>query len=177
MGHSFNLHKEQEVDGIASNKIESFFQKFQLGALAHRCGISKTKGVSPVKLLACLFSLPFLGLNLYRYFAADRETEFAKDAVYDFLRSSRFSWRRFLLLLSVKVCALFQSLTSEERETVLILDDSTVHKPRAKHVELLARVHDHTENRFLRGFRLFCLCWSDGASLAPLDFALLSSPN
>ncbi len=128
-------------------------------------------------MLLCIFSLPFLGLNLYRCFATKRINEFSKDAAYEFLRSSRFSWRRFLLQLAVRVCAALQSLTSEERETVLILDDSTMHRPRAKKVELLSRVFDHAENRFLRGFRLFSLCWSDGASLAPLDFAVLSSPN
>ncbi|QLA18342.1 transposase [Desulfolutivibrio sulfoxidireducens] len=49
--------------------------------------------------------------------------------------------------------------------------------PRAKKVELLARLYDHCENRFLRGFRMLTLAWSDGASLVPLDFALLSSTD
>nr|WP_235894051.1 transposase [Oceanidesulfovibrio indonesiensis] len=126
-------------------------------------------------MLSCLFSLPFHRLNLYRYFAPQDTPAFGKDAVYEFMRSSRYSWRRFLLLLAARVCSMLQDLTSEERETVLILDDSTLQRPRSKKVELLARVFDHTQNSFLKGYRLLSLCWSDGATLAPLDFALLSS--
>jgi hypothetical protein len=44
-------------------------------------------------------------------------------------------------------------------------------------VELLARVFDHTDNKFLKGYRLLTACWSDGSSFLPLDFALLSSAN
>ncbi len=157
------------------SKIESFFVQLRVGTLANRCGITKTKGVATTDLLLCIFSLPFLRLNIYRQFASKRVSNFGKDAVYDFMRSYRFSWRRFLLLLSALVCQEFQSLTSDKRETVLIIDDSTIHRPRSKKVELLARVFDHTQSKFLKGFRMLTLCWSDGASLAPLDFALLSS--
>jgi hypothetical protein len=68
-------------------------------------------------------------------------------------------------------------LTSKERESVLIFDDSTIERPRSKKVELLARVYDHTTGRFLKGFKLLTLAWSDGATLLPLDFALRSSAN
>lgn len=163
--------KEQHI----TNRIDSFFKHFKVGTLAHRCGITKARGVSPTDLLLCIFSLPFLQLNLYRCFAIKQANAFGKDAAYEFMRSCRFSWRRFLLLLAGRVCDELQGLTSKERETVLILDDSTIHRPRAKKVELLARVFDHTESRFLKGFRLLSLCWSDGVSLAPLDFVLLSS--
>ena len=175
MQHTSSVKDVQAEEQRVTNRVDSFFQQFKIGTLAHRCGIRKTKGVSPATLLLCIFSLPFLRLNLYRCFAANRISDFGKDAAYEFLRSSRFSWRRFLLLLAARICAALQNLTSEDRETVLILDDSTVHRPRAKKVELLARVFDHTESRFLKGFRLLSLCWSDGGSLAPLDFALLSS--
>jgi hypothetical protein len=42
-------------------------------------------------------------------------------------------------------------------------------------VELLARVWDHSTGRFLKGFRMLTICWSDGTSCLPMDFALLSS--
>jgi len=40
----------------------------------------------------------------------------------------------------------------KNRETVLILDDTAIERPRAKKVELLARVFDHCEGRFLKDF-------------------------
>jgi hypothetical protein len=42
---------------------------------------------------------------------------------------------------------------------------------------LLARVHDHNDHRFYRGFRLLTLGWSDGSSFLPVSFSLLSSAN
>jgi hypothetical protein len=68
-------------------------------------------------------------------------------------------------------------LTSVERVKVLIFDDSLFSRNRSKAVELLARVFDHTENRYMRGFRLLTLGWSDGNTFLPLSFSLLSSEN
>ncbi len=120
--------KERHV----THRINAFIQQFKIGTLAHRCGITKAKGVSPTTILLCLFSLPFQRLNLYRYFSTDGAPEFGKDAVYEFMRSSRFSWRRFLLLVATRACGMLSALTSEKRETVLILDDSTFQRPRSK---------------------------------------------
>ena len=48
-------------------------------------------------------------------------------------------------------------------------------RERSKKVELLARVFDHVSGRFVRGYTLLTLGWSDGYSFAPLDFTLMSS--
>ncbi|WP_319759142.1 transposase [Maridesulfovibrio sp.] len=170
-------HVLQASEQQIPSRIDSFFQHFGIGTLAHSCGITKTKGVSQTILFSCIFSFPFFSLNLYRCFATQQNKDFAKDAAYDFFRSSRFSWRRFLLRLAAKVCAVFQELTSDDLELVFMIDDSIVHRPRAKKIELLACVFDYSESKFLKCFRLLSLCWSDGNSLAPLDFVLLSSHN
>jgi hypothetical protein len=57
-----------------------------------------------------------------------------------------------LLKLAFGVHEFIDGLTSKGRESVLILDDSTIERPRSKKVELLAKVHDHTTGRFLKGF-------------------------
>lgn len=54
------------------------------------------------------------------------------------------------------------SLTSDERVNILIVDDSFYDRSRSKSVELLARVKDHTDNRYKKGFRMLTLDWSDG---------------
>lgn len=48
---------------------------------------------------------------------------------------------------------------------------------RSKKVELLARCMDHLSlrKRFYKGFRMLTLGWSDGYSVMPIDFSLLSS--
>lgn len=159
----------------ATSRINAFFKQFEVGKLVHRCRITKAKGTSTMNLLATLFALPFLNQNLYRGVVSNKQCTIGKDAFYEFMRSHRFSWRRFCLLLASKACAFINSLTSDERETVLIIDDSVIHRPRARKVELAAHVYDHCLGRTLKGFRMLSLCWSDGASLVPLDFALLSS--
>jgi hypothetical protein len=93
------------------------------------------------------------------------------------LKGSCHNWRKVLLIISVKLLSFFNSLTSQTREKVLIIDDSPYDRSRSKKVELLAKVFDHAEKKFIRGFRLLSVCWSDGVSLLPLDFALLSSKD
>ena len=68
-----------------------------------------------------------------------------------------------------------QQLTSQDRVHVLIIDDSLYSRARSKTVELLAKVYDHVDHRFVKGFRLLTLGWSDGNSFIPLGFSLLSS--
>ncbi len=73
--------------------------------------------------------------------------------------------RRFLLLLSSAVIARMKALTSEDRVDVLIVDDSLYSRNRSKKVELAARVFDHAAHRFVKGFRMLTLGWSDGTPL------------
>ncbi|MDD4615017.1 MAG: transposase, partial [Caldisericia bacterium] len=46
---------------------------------------------------------------------------------------------------------------------------------RSKKAELLSWVHDHVQNRCVRGYALLTLLWSDGHSKIPLTFALHSN--
>lgn len=62
-----------------------------------------------------------------------------------------------------------------ERVKVLVLDDSVVKRNRSKAVELLARVYDHVEHKYQKGFTMLTLGWSDGYSFVPVGFSLLSS--
>ena len=102
---------------------------------------------------------------------------FRKDAAYDLLRNPKANWRRFLLLLSAMLCRAIGMLTSQERGKVLILDDSSYDRQHSRRVELLAKLYDHAENRFIKGFRMLTLGWNDGNTFFPLDFAMLSSAN
>jgi hypothetical protein len=53
--------------------------------------------------------------------------------------------------------------------------ESTLQRNRSKKVELLARIHDHSTNRFVKGYTMLTLGWSDGYSFLPIDFNMLSS--
>lgn len=126
-------------------------------------------------MIEAIFTLPFIGMNLYRGIVINKECSISKDAAYDILKGTTYNWRRLLLMLGVKLHSFFSRLTEEKRESVLIIDDSSYDRSRSKKVELLSRVKDHTTGNFIRGFRMLTICWSDGVSSLPLDFALLSS--
>jgi hypothetical protein len=122
-----------------------------------------------------IFTLPFVGKNFFRGIVINDELPFGKDAAYELLKGRTSNWRRLLLLLGIRLQGFFNRLTNESRESVLIVDDSPYDRSRSKIVELLSRVWDHSSGRFLKGFRMLTVCWSDGVSCLPMDFALLSS--
>jgi len=163
-----------------STTVNNFFKTFKIADILKQCNFYKDKGVPPLSVLKFLFILVFSGKNLYRYLqSSTTENPFGKDVVYRFLNSTCFNWLRFLFLLSQTVIKMhLYSLTSEDRENVLIADDSFYSRERSKSVELLARVKDHADNgRYKKGFRMLTLGWSDGNTFIPLNFTLLSSNN
>lgn len=174
MDYTKQYLKQQQAKQV-DNRISSFMKNFQVGTLLHGCGIRKVRGVSPLTLFTTIFSLPFQGVNFSRGIVKNPGLDFKKDAAYDFLKNPRYNWRKFMLTLVSTVVRFFDVLTSEEREKVLIFDDSTYDRSRSKMVELLSWIYDHNTGRNLKGFRLLSLGWSDGNSFLPLDFALCSS--
>lgn len=165
------------------NRIESqigtFFKRFNICKLLKQSNFDKEKGFSCFHMFRFVFMLVFTGKNLYRFLLANTATDRpAKDTVYRFLNSNRYNWRKLLLTLSSLIIReAISVLTSADRVKVLIFDDSLFSRNRSKIVELLARVYDHTEKKYMRGFRMLTLGWSDGNTFLPLAFSLLSSEN
>ena len=159
------------------NQITSFFDNQRITLLLKQSNIAKQCGIAPVVVMRMLFSLVFAGKNLFRYLQADASgSEVGKDTVYRFLNSVNANWRKFLHLLCAAVLnKKILPLTSQDTPKVFIVDDSLYNRNRSKNVELLARVHDHNDQRYYRGFRLLTLGWSDGSSYLPVSFSLLSS--
>lgn len=174
MKNNIEYEKQQEAIRL-HNKIDTFFDNFTIGTLLNKSGIRKTRGISPVTLLKAIFILPFEGNNFFRGIVSDNRQEFKKDAAYELLKAPQYNWRKLLLLLAVRIVCVLGLLTDKDRKKVLIIDDSTYDRSHSKFVELLARVYDHSDKRYLRGFKMLTVGWSDGASFLPLDFVLLSS--
>lgn len=168
-----------EPKNEANSYISRFFKENKLGSLLNKANIQKEDGVSPLFLFQFIFSLVLHGKNLYRILDSGRIQDAPeKNTVYRLLNNPRYNWRKFLTLLSRNVIVTkLLSLTSSDRERVLIFDDSLYSRARSKTVELLARVHDHTTGQFVKGFRMLTLGWSDGNTFIPLAFSLLSSAN
>lgn len=165
---------EQEARRLQS-AIRSFFDNFSVGTLLNRSGIKKLKGASPLAIFEAIFMLAFRGQNFYRGIVLNEQLGFEKDVAYDLLENPRYNWRKFLLKLAMKIITVLELLTSEDREKVLVIDDSDYDRARSKKVELLAKIFDHNSGKYLKGFKLLTLGWGDGVTFMPLDFVLRSS--
>jgi len=77
--------------------------------------------------------------------------------------------------LALKAIAFLVPLTSTAERKIFVVDDTVYNKNRSKKLELLSTVYDNAEQRFVRGFRMLTLAFTDGISLVPMDFALLGS--
>ena len=176
MIHS-NTDAKTQADIQIQGKIDYFFKKFSIATSLHQCGVRKRHGHSVRLLMMAIFTLPFVQKNFFRGIVINDDLPFGKDAAYELLKGCRSNWRRLLLTIGVRLYHFFNHLTDDKRESVLIVDDSPYDRSRSKSVELLSRVWDHSNSRFIKGFRMLTICWSDGASCLPLDFSLLSSSD
>lgn len=174
MNNTIHVEKQQEAIQLQS-RVDSFFDNFTIGTLLNRAGIRKVRGVSPVQLVKAIFSLPFEGNSFFRYFVAGNEVAYRKDCVYALLRNPHYNWRRLLLLLASRIASFFDLLTEDPQRKALVIDDSIYDRSHSRFVELLAQVYDHSDHRFIKGFKMLTLGWTDGTSFLPLDFAMLSS--
>lgn len=105
----------------------------------------------------------------------EKQPGFKKDTVNRFLKNEQFNWRKFLILFSSKVIATLIPYVKKDDERVLILDDSLYSRNRSKKVELLAGNYDHASGKYMKGFRMLTLGWSDGHTFIPLAKSFLSS--
>ncbi len=159
-----------------SSKIDLFFSAFVISKLLKKSNFYKESGIQCVLVLKEIFGLVFSGKNLFRTLKMNPEDmSFKKNTAYRFLNSSRYNWARLLLLLATIVIDSINKLTSDDRASVLIVDDSLYDRSRSKKVELLSRVFDHTTRKFVKGFKLLTIGWSDGTTFLPVAFSLLSS--
>lgn len=158
------------------NKFSNAMKELQIGKLLRKSNITKSCGISAYEVFQFLLLLVFQGKNLFRFLnSKHKDQAVSKNTYYRFLNETSYNWSRFLLLLAVKVTTTFHSLTRPERVKVLVLDDSVIKRNRSKAVELLARVWDHVEHKYQKGFTLLTLGWSDGYSFIPTGFNMLSS--
>lgn len=161
-----------------SNEFSHAINELKIGKLLRKSNVTKSCGVSAFEVFQFLLLLVFQGKNLYRFLnSKHKDQAVSKNTYYRFLNETSYNWHKFLLSLAVKVIDAFDSLTRPERVKVLVLDDSVYSRNRSSSVELLSRVYDHVSHRFIKGFTMLTLGWSDGYSFVPLAFNLLSSAS
>ena len=164
-----------EQASIAS--IQRFFKDFFVGNALKKANAYKQKGFPALSIMHYAVQLVYMQISMYRDSINGDKSVIggSRDAIYRLMRSSYINWPAFILAVASKVCIWVKSLTSDNRLTALILDDTLYHRPFSKKMELAARVFDHTDKKYKRGFRSLFLSWTDGATHIPTAFRHLSS--
>lgn len=173
-----SIPNENEKDHAIIQCCERFLRRFRVNNILRKVNATKEKGFPAYGIFAFLLGLVFSGKNLYTIIATSNEkVPFGKDVVYRFLNNASINWNMFLFYLSISVVKEVDGLTSEERKTVLIIDDTPYYRDRSKKVELLSRFKDHSENRYYKGFNLLNMGWSDGQTFLPVDYRILANAD
>lgn len=173
---------EKQPKVNTENAVECQFgnviKELKISKLLRESNIRKKKGGSAFDIFQFLLLLVFQNFNLYHFLNSKKQdTAFSKNTYYRFLNDSRYNWKRFITLLSVRVTGYFHSLTKPSRVISLVLDDSVIPRERSKKVELLSRVYDHVIHKTVKGFNLLTLGWTDGYSFVPVGFNMMASAN
>ena len=174
-----SITQATQNDKQISKSIKRFFTRFHVSSALKASNAYKKKGVPIMEIFQYLFLLIFSNRSMYMNLSTGRNTpDFAKDTVYRFMKMIQINWIRFTTILSARIIrdAIFP-LDSEERANVFIIDDSMLERNRSKKAELLAKVYDHANHKYLFGFRMLTLGWSDGSSFLPVNSILLSTEN
>ena len=177
--HMKRIPKNMAIDQDLISALNSFFKRFSVGHALGQANAYKIKGFSPVSMMQYLVQLVFTHFSMHRDARGGEKSVIngSSDAIYRFLRSSFINWTIFLFSVASRVCEWVNALTSDDRLTALILDDTLFHRPFSKKLELVSRVFDHTDRKYKRGFRSLFLGWSDGFTFLPLAFRHMSSAD
>jgi len=169
----------QNPDEIkTSETVSAFMRRFGIAKLIARCGAYKEKGISVFELFLAIFQNVFADRSMYRQMKTGRwDHDFSKNTVYRFRNCGKIHWERFTALLSAAVANVLRPLTSEKRKETFIVDDTLYARTGYRRTELCAKVYDHSDGRYRKGFRLLTLGWSDGNTFLPVTHRLLSSAN
>ena len=159
------------------SRVKRFLKLFKVLDFVKSSDFTKVKGIPLLAIIHYLLKLMFTHKNLFRSMNSEQGlVPFAKDTVYRLLNDPRPDWRQMQIRLGGEIINNhLNPLTSEERVSALVFDDSAYSRDRSKKVELLARVKDHVTGRYFKGFRQLTAGWTDGATFIPLAFAHLSS--
>lgn len=165
-------HHQEELD--LSQTIHEFSRVVGFSKLsAHVFGRHHGK-FSLLQIIEWLLTTKFLGRSLYR---AQPNPRFTTRTARNYLNDSRTNWQRLTCLIAQALIKYLRPFIHPHRRLAFILDDTLFTRDTAQKTELLARTFDHDTQVYKKGFRVLTLAWSDGDTLVPVNYALMSSKN
>ena len=156
--------------------LSAWIKHFCPGTTLRQAGLKKRSGIATGWLLQLLLILPFSDLRIYQLQRASDGLPH-RSTFYDFLAQTTYNWRMLVLMVSLRLIEQLQPLTSASQNRVLIVDDSPYKRDRSKKVEFLGHQYNHSSGSYYKGYRMLTMAWSDGHSLVPVDFELLTNSD
>ena len=170
------ISQECKDEKCKIKNISQFSKNFKLGKLLERSNVHKAKGVGVATVFLNLLTVGF-SIKSLNQLLEERDMGGQKDVFYRFMNSTSANWYKFVRQLFSLVLSSILKTSNNDEMLVLILDDTLYKRARSKNVELLARVRDHNDGRYYRGFRCLTLGCHDGNTFLPADYRILSSQN
>ncbi|WEV40390.1 transposase [Lactobacillus sp. ESL0681] len=160
----------QEKD--TSSLISSFTKLIGLADLSKQVNFRRHSLVSLLMVVKWLIQSRFARKSLYRF---DQPAEFTSKTGRNILNDGRINWQKLLCLAAAKLIKVLKPVIDKRRRLALIVDDTLLARSYSKKAELLAKVYDHNEHKYINGYRGLTVGWSDGNTFLPVNFALMST--
>lgn len=151
--------------------IFDFLQKFKIKNICDRLKIKKAYGWTVIELLFVVLTIPLvLAKNINSFYNSEFGGLFhmSSSAVYRFMNSSYYDWRKLIYRICLKFVSAF---SSEDGLTAFVIDDTAISKEGYK-CEKVTTIYDHSSKSYYYGFKQVVLGYCDGKSIIPVDSSL-----
>jgi len=160
------------IKSLLKNPILEVLQEIKITKILKESNfIKRDVGYSPFQIL-----LHFLYMLIMQKrqssFIKQSHSAFGKDTYYRFIKSSRYNWRKLLLLSSIALLQKIRPLYRYGEQCLLIIDD-TVEPKRGRLIEGSCKyIWSNKEHRAINAINIVSLNYADSHSTFQLDFAI-----
>ena len=175
LGNLSEMGKLLSVKDDVCGKLVTYFGLMNLGRMLSRLRLEKQQGVGVAQLVLslCLFRIAGESVHALWRKRFHGLLETGKNCYYRLLGRVWMDWRKLLLRVSTRFCAIVRDKGAEDthQPKCFIIDDTLIEKAGLK-IERVSRVFDHVTRRYVLGFKLQLLAFFDGRSTIAADFSV-----
>src|SRR5574344_1001780 len=162
---------------VLKNPILSILRDINFSSILKQSNfIKKDIGKSPYMIILHFLYMFIINKKISTFMKYSNDS-YKKDVYYRLLKSSKYNWRKLLLLTSVKLICKLHKLQKTTDTKVLIIDD-TVEIKRGKFIEGSCKnLWSNKEHRTVKGLNIVSLNYSDCYTDMMLDFSINYNKN
>ena len=163
------------MNNVLKNPILSILRDINFSSILKQSNfIKKDIGKSPYMIILHFLYMFIINKKISTFMKYSNDS-YKKDVYYRLLKSSKYNWRKLLLLTSIKLISKLHKLQKTTDIKVLIIDD-TVEIKRGKFIEGSCKnLWSNKEHRTVKGLNIVSLNYSDCYTDIMLDFLLTTT--